>query len=242
MIQGGQEEINSNQAAESQEKGEREEVIISNILEHVQGWSDAVQAPEQVEIKLLNGLSNACYKVALKGDVQLPPNCQSPRKLLYRKFECEIVNKQVEATLFEEMSEAGLGPKLIHGSAKFRIEGFFEGRPLTIWELRNPVVMEEATKAIFEFHYNNRAIDAIHAIIPMQWDRLGIDTAIEEWGPAVITRIGKMRSKLDPQSADDGIILRALDKIESTYLRPGYQEVLRSLVPRGKIVLSHNDC
>lgn len=51
------------------EKGEREEAIIANILEHVQGWSDAVQAPEQVEIKLLNGLSNACYKVALRSDV-----------------------------------------------------------------------------------------------------------------------------------------------------------------------------
>ena len=35
---------------------------------------------------------------------------------------------------------------------------------------------------------------------------------------------------------------QAMQKIESTYLQPGYQNVLRSLVPRGKIVLSHNDC
>lgn len=107
------------------------------------------------------------------------------------------MNKQVESSLFEGMSEAGLGPKLMYGCATFRIEGFFDGRPLTIWELRNPVVMEEVVSAIFEFHHNNRAIDAIQAIIPMQRDRLGIDTAIDEWGPAVITRIGKMRSKLD---------------------------------------------
>ena len=91
-------------------RGETDEVIIANILQQVPGWSDAVQAPEQVEISQLSGLSNACYRVALKSDVLLPPNCQSPRKLLYRKFECEIVDQQVEATLFRCMSEAGLGP------------------------------------------------------------------------------------------------------------------------------------
>ena len=46
-----------------------EEVIIANILQYVPGWSDAVQASEQLEIKRLNGLSNACFKVALKNDV-----------------------------------------------------------------------------------------------------------------------------------------------------------------------------
>ena len=208
MIEG---ELPSQVAAESEERGEREEVIIANVLEHVAGWSDVVQAPEHVEIKLLNGLSNACYRVCLKDDVHLPPNCQSPRKLLYRKFECEIIDKQVEAALFESMSEAGIGPRLIFGCSKYRIEAFFEGRPLTIWELRNPVVMEETTKAIFGFHNNNRATDAIQAIVPMNRQKLGIDTAIEEWGPAVVTRIGKIRSKLDPQSTEDAKILRALD-------------------------------
>ena len=32
-----------------------------------------------------------------------------------------------------------------------------------------------------------------------------------------------------------------MQRIESTYLQPGYQSVLRDLVPRDKIVLSHND-
>ena len=29
--------------------------------------------------------------------------------------------------------------------------------------------------------------------------------------------------------------------LEDTYLKPGYQEVMKSLVPRDKIVLAHND-
>ena len=67
----------------------------------------------------------------------------------------------MENTLFRTMSEAGLGPKLIHGTSAFRIEGFVEGRPLTIWELRSPIIMEETVKALFGMHNNNRAIDAI---------------------------------------------------------------------------------
>lgn len=141
------------------ERGEKHELIIARVYEHVPGWAQAVQEPEQVEISKLNGLSNACYKVSLKSDVETAPNC--PRTLLYRKFECEIVNKQVESALFESMSEAGLGPKLIYGCASFRIEGFFEGRPLTIWEMRNPVVMEEVVKAVHGMHTNHRATDAI---------------------------------------------------------------------------------
>ena len=155
MIEGT--EINTVTPAASVVRGEKTEVIIARVCEHVEGWAEAVTAPEQVEISKLSGLSNACYKVSLKSEVSLPPNCQTPRTLLYRKFECEIVNKQVEATLFESMSLAGLGPKLIYGCASFRIEGFFEGRPLTIWELRNPVVMEEVVKAIHGMHTNQRA-------------------------------------------------------------------------------------
>ena len=158
MIHQEQEEQASTATQEVKTRGETDEVIIANILQHVPGWSEAVQAPEQVEISQLNGLSNACYRVNLKSDVLLPPNCQSPRKLLYRKFECEVVDKQVEAALFRCMSEAGLGPLLIHGSNLFRIEGFIEGRPLTIWEMRNPIIMEETVKAIYDFHNNNRAI------------------------------------------------------------------------------------
>ena len=75
----------------------------------------------------------------------------------------------------------------------------------------------------------------------MQPNSLGIDIAIDEWGPSVITRMGKIRSKLNPESAGDQTIFKALEKIESVYLKPGYQEILRNLVPRDKIVLSHND-
>ena len=76
---------------------------------------------EQIEIKKLSGLSNACYRVALKDEIELSdPNV--PRTLLYRKFECEVVDKQIEAAIFRGMSDAGLGPKLIYHEPTYRIE------------------------------------------------------------------------------------------------------------------------
>ena len=51
-----------------------------------------------------------------------------------------------------------------------------------------------------------------------------------------------MRTKLIPSKAGHDRILAALDKLEATYLGAGYQDVLRSLVSREKIVFSHNDC
>ena len=60
----------------------------------------------------MSGLSNACYRVSLKDDVVL--NQEDPRTVLYRKFECEIVDKAIEAAIFKSMSDSGLGPKLVH--------------------------------------------------------------------------------------------------------------------------------
>ena len=64
----------------------------------------------------MSGLSNACYRVQLSDEVQLPElssDSQEPRVILYRKFECEIINKQIETAIFKTMSDSGLGPKLI---------------------------------------------------------------------------------------------------------------------------------
>ena len=139
------------------------------------------------------------------------------------------------------MSDTGLGPKLIFQDESFRIEGFFEGRPLTIWEMRNPVMVKLYAKAIYDMHTKSGAAEAIQAYKPMDANKLGIDQAIEEWGPANIARIAKIRAKLTPGTEGNDYILNALTRLEQTYLKDGYQQVLQNLVPRDTIVLSHND-
>ena len=94
-------------------------------------------AVDLLSVSKLSGLSNSCYRVKIE-DKSL--DGVEPNVLLYRKFECDIIDKKMEATVFEVMSDIGNGPKLYFQNDKYRIESFFDGRPLTIWELRNPKI------------------------------------------------------------------------------------------------------
>ena len=91
-------------------------------------------------------------------------------------------------------------------------------------------------------HTNQDAADAIEAIRPMNQSQLGIDISIDVWGPGSITRIASIRKRLSPETVPGhDIILRALDDLENTYLKPGFQDVFHNLVPRENIALCHND-
>ena len=75
------------------ERGEKPDVILAHIKEHLPSWA-TITSVDRLEIKKMSGLSNACYRVHVKdGGIE-------PTTLLYRKFECEIVDKKVEGTIF----------------------------------------------------------------------------------------------------------------------------------------------
>lgn len=46
----------------------------------------------------------------------------------------------------------------------YRIEGFFDGRPLTIWELRNPFFTQKFVETLFRLHEKSGNAAAINAI------------------------------------------------------------------------------
>ena len=62
------------------------------------------------------------------------------------------------------MSESGLGPKLFFQNSEYRIENFIEGRPLSIWELRNPVIAEKFVEAIFSMHTKSGIAEAMQDV------------------------------------------------------------------------------
>ena len=74
--------------------------------------------------------------------------------LLYRVFDCPIVNWKMENEIFESLSNQGLSPKLFFQNDEYRIEEFFLSRPLTIFEMRNEIFMELYAKKICDFNYN----------------------------------------------------------------------------------------
>ena len=81
-------------------------MIFERIKAQLPSWSEVTF--EQARIKRMDGLSNACYRVSVEKPVV------SPDAVLYKKFECKIINKDVEALIFKNMSDRGYGPKYIY--------------------------------------------------------------------------------------------------------------------------------
>ena len=91
------------------------------------------------------------------------------------------------------MSDAGLGPKLVKQCETFRIEEFFSGRPLSIWEMRNPVIMSKVVNAIYNFHTRSGASEAVDALKPLAQSKMAVEIAIDDWGPKCIERMQTIR-------------------------------------------------
>ena len=77
-----------------------------------------------------------------------------PRTILYRRFEQDLTDKRIEQAIFETKSEDGTGPKLFFQNDTYRIEGFFEGRPISIWEMRNPFVYLKYADMICDYNFS----------------------------------------------------------------------------------------
>ena len=89
-----------------------------------------------------------------------------PQSLLYRVFECPIVDWDMENELFQSLSDQGIGPKLYYQCAEYRIEGFFLSRPLTIFEMRNDIFLSAYAEKICDFNHNQDAMAKVERYIP----------------------------------------------------------------------------
>jgi len=127
-------------------------VIFNRLTQHVPEWKQALKSQDDLVIKRLSGLSNACFRVKIKDDVA--KNINEPRTLLYRRFEQELTDRRIEEAIFRTKSDDGSGPKLYFMNSEYRIEGFFEGRPISIWEMRNPLIYLEYARFICDYNFN----------------------------------------------------------------------------------------
>lgn len=142
----------------------------------------------------------------------------------------------MEKEIFESLSEQGLGPKLYFQNSEYRIEGFFLSRPLTIFEMSNPIFLDAYGEKICDFNYNPKLRERVLKYLPM--DKLYVDRVIQEWHPEVVGRLPIIREKYAGQEN----ILRIIKEFEDTFLFPGAPEHFEKLLPRdSEIVLAHND-
>ena len=74
---------------------------------------------------------------------------------------------------------------------------------MTIWELRNPKIAQLSAKEFYKFHCKSGIAEKINEISPLDRNSLGIDKAINEWGPAVEAKIKKIMTKLETATIPD---------------------------------------
>ena len=98
--------------------------------------------------------------------------------------------------------------------------------------MRNPLIAERFVEAVFNMHTKSGIAEAMEEIIPLDSTSLGVEIAIEKWGPATIERLAKIRAKLNPEKPDHAFILDTTKLLEETFLAPGYQDVMRGLFSR----------
>lgn len=117
-----------------------------------------------------------------------------------------------------------------------------QGRPISIWELRSPRILESYCKELAGFNFNPDTTKRVKELLPLDTQNLTIDKAITDWGQKVFDRLPSMRGKL---LQDNGIphpdLLEAIDQFAFKFLKPGFIEKLKALIPRGDICLAHND-
>lgn len=122
-------------------------------------------------------MSNECFKVEA-------PGCDP---LLFRRFISKTTDRLLESAIFNQMATMDLAPRCLYQDKETRIESFFEGRPLTIWELRNPKLSEMIMQKVCDFHHACR--DTAQQIRPLNRERLALDVAIQDWGTAAKTKL-----------------------------------------------------
>lgn len=103
------------------------------------------------------------------------------------------MDKKIEQAIFIAMSEDGTGPRCFYQDEQIRIEEFFEGRPLTIWEMRNPMVAATYARKVCDLNFSKRARDMVLEFEPLDPNNLFIHQVIKEWAPNLKNKIDWMK-------------------------------------------------
>lgn len=86
-------------------------------------WSKI--SDDDINLERLSSLSNLVFKITSAKEV-------TPNPVIFRKFATKdgVVDRDKESLVFLEMSKRGIGPKCYGGNDKYRLEEYFNARPI----------------------------------------------------------------------------------------------------------------
>jgi len=152
--------------------------IFQNVYVRIPMWQPYMKNPENIKFTRLKGNSNACFKIELKTETELEGSV--PKMLLYRRYEQKVVDKRVEQAIFKAKSEDKSGPHLYFQNNEYRIEEFFVGRPISLWEMRNPSIRDNYAIQICKFNFHKLSNIYMNQVMPCNPKQLFIHQIIDK--------------------------------------------------------------
>lgn len=126
----------------------------------------------------------------------------------------------------------------------FRFESFYNGRPLTIWELRNSYIYTRAAEILCDFGFNPEVRTRVQAICPLDPYNLNCLYVMQKWGEEVKEKSEGMRAALLLSNQHEKVDL--LNSLLTTFVFDGYMDYYKQLLPpvdetTFPIAFCHND-
>ncbi|CAI2371447.1 unnamed protein product [Moneuplotes crassus] len=219
------------------------EKYIPIIGKHLSSWKDVITEKDAVIFRL-SGLSNITCMVKAKS------KSVSPRYVIFRVFDNELCSNELESSVFECLSDQGLGPVCFFQNEHYRIEQSFDAKPITIFEMRNPVFMKQIIQKTFKLNYNQQLKQTM---IDLQGEKppTQVEVIQNDWLPKLRKRFDHLYSLI---TFDDYI--ETMDIVKKEFLREDIDEFLNALTfglydstdesggekdRNDPLVVSHND-
>ena len=85
-----------------------------------------------------------------------------------------MTDRRIENTVFNAKSEDGTGPKNLYFCNEFRFESFYNGRPLSIWEMKNQHVSGRIAELLCDFNFSPGVQSSIKEFNPVDPKKLQV--------------------------------------------------------------------
>lgn len=209
------------------------ESFIPIVGKHIESWKN-VKDHNDAFITRLSGLSNVtCLIKAHDENIE-------PRFLIFRLFANELCDTSIENMVFETLSEHGIGPKCYFQNSTYRLEENFDSRPITIYEMRNPLYMKKIIDITFKINFNQDLKEKLNASkdgrFPTQ-----IEILRDEWLPKLISKYDHYHDLLTVTEYKE-----SLNLVKERFMREDMVEHINSLNFQqqdnlDELVVNHND-
>ena len=146
---------------------------IQLIGKHLDSWKEILNEKQATIIKF-TGSPNITMRIIANWETI------EPNSVILRIFKNHLYDRKLEMEVVKILSDQGFSAKWYYQEDWYRIEEYFDARQITVFEMRNPVMLKPIIKIIFDINYNSELKEKILEITNNRYQTRP-DIMIDEW-------------------------------------------------------------